>query len=84
MDKKVTLNGNKLMGILIDMLEAEWKNEIIMTQAIRDLEDLFRTMNYTEEEFKKFIEITDSLYGLKQTGWGEFMEEMKSQQAKLN
>lgn len=84
MEKKVTLNGNKLMKILFDMLEIEWQNEIILTQAIRDFEYLFRTMNYTEEEFKKFIEITDSLYGLKQAGWEKFMEEMKLQQSKLN
>ena len=84
MDKRPTLNGNKLMGILIDMLETEWQNEIVMTQAIKGFEELFRGMNYTEEEFKKFIEITDPLNFLKQTGWEKFMDEIKSQQAKLN
>ena len=84
MDKRPTLNGNKLMGILIDMLETEWQNEIVMTQAIKDFQELFGGMNYTEQEYKRFIEITDSLYGLKQTGWEKFMDEMKSQQAKLN
>lgn len=81
-EKIQTLNANKMLDILITMIEKSWKNEIIMVKIIRDLNSLFESLELDEETENRHTEISDRIYSLKEVNWDEFLAEMKAQQEK--
>ena len=73
-----TLNANKMLKILISMLERSWKNENLMHIAIRDFASLFKEMTFTRTEWEEFERIYNSLT-LEPVSWDEFITEYNLQ-----
>ena len=82
MKKKVTMDASKMMGILINMIEQSWKNEIVMIQAILDMTNLYRNMTLTADEYRAFKRISDTLQDLKPVTWDEYLKAWKEQAEK--
>lgn len=82
MEKKITLDAKKLMGILIDMIDQSWKNEIIMIQAIRDMTNLYRNMTIKADEYRAFTQISDTLKDMKPVTWDKYLEAWKEETEK--